>query len=50
MFYIIQDVNNVKTKLANTGNLLKLRLRCDKDHYEVAVGSSYVRINKYKPE
>ncbi len=50
VLYILQDVNSLKSKLPNSGNFLKIRIRNDKSHYEVAVGSSYIRVNKYLAE
>ncbi len=50
ILYIIQDVNSLKSKLQNSGNFIKIRIRNDKSHFEVAVGSSYIRVNKYKAE
>ena len=40
----------MKSKLQNSGNFIKIRIRNDKSHYEVAVGASYIRVNKYKAE
>ena len=44
IIYILQDVNSIKAKLTNTGNFIKIRIRNDKSHHEVAVGSSLIRI------
>lgn len=50
IFYIIQDVSKIQTNLTDTGNFIKIRIRCDTGQYEVAVGSSTLQINRYKPE
>ena len=50
MIYIIQDVQSIKTQISNLGGLIKIRIRCDNEHYEMALGSSIIKINKYKPE
>ncbi len=50
ILYILQDVNSLKSKLPNSGNFLKIRIRNDKNHFEVAVGSSYIKVNKYKAD
>lgn len=50
ILYILQDVNSLKSKLPNPGNFLKIRIRNDKNHFEVAVGSSYIKVNKYKTD
>jgi hypothetical protein len=46
--YIVQDINSIKGHSQNLGNLLKIRLRNSTEHYELAVGSTYFKINKYK--
>ena len=40
----------IKNKMQNPGNILKIRIRNDKNHLEIASGNSFVRINMYKPE
>ena len=50
VIYIIQDVNAIKTKETKLGSVIKIRIRNDKQHFEVSVGNNYIKINKYKPE
>jgi hypothetical protein len=50
VIYIIQDIQAIKTKKTSLGGFVKVRLRNDKDHYEIGLGSSLIIINKYKPE
>lgn len=48
--YILQDAISIKSKLNNSGNFIKVRMRNDKTQFEAAIGASYIRINKYNPE
>lgn len=50
VLYIIQDINSLKSKLNNSGNFIKIRIRNERNHYEVAIGSSYIRVNKFKSD
>lgn len=50
VIYVIQDINAIKNKESKLGNVIKIRIRNDKQHYEVAVGTNLIRINKYKPQ
>jgi hypothetical protein len=36
--------------MQNFGGLVKLRVRNDDENYELAIGSSHIKINKYKSE
>lgn len=47
ILYMLQDVNAIKTKLPNVGQFVKMRIKNDKTKYDVAVGSSSIKINKY---
>jgi len=47
IIYILQDVNSIKLKINNTGNFIKIRIRNDNHHYEMAIGSASIRINEY---
>ena len=46
--FIIQDTAVIKSKLGNSGNLIKLVLKNSQSHYEIAVGNNVIRINQYK--
>ena len=48
ILYIIQDIAIIKSKLANTGNFLKLVMKNSMSHYEIALGTNLIRINKYR--
>lgn len=48
--YVIQDIEAIKTKDAKIGSMIKFRIRNEKQHYEVSVGTVSIKINKYKPE
>ena len=48
--YIVQDISSIKGHSQSFGNLLKLRVRNSTEHYELAIGSTSFKLNKYKVE
>lgn len=47
---ILRNVEGIQ-KSVNAGKMIKLRIRNDFEHYEIAVGSnSVIRLNKYKAD
>jgi hypothetical protein len=50
VLYIIQDIQNIKTQQSKLGGFVKVRMRNRDGHYEAALGTSVIKINKYKPE
>ena len=47
IYYILQDVHNIKNKNTNLGNFQKLTIKSGKIQYEVAIGSSVIKIFKF---
>jgi len=50
VIYVVQDINAIKNKESKLGNVIKIRIRNDKQHFEISVGINLIRINKYKPQ
>ena len=50
LIYILQDVHSIKSKNNSLGNFQKLTLKASKLRYEVAIGSSSIRIVKFNQE
>jgi tRNA C32,U32 (ribose-2'-O)-methylase TrmJ len=47
IYYILQDVHNIKNKNTTLGNFQKLTIRAGKAQYEVAIGSAVIKIFKF---
>ena len=47
IFYILQDIQNIKNKNTTLGNFQKLTIKAGKVQYEVAIGSSVIKIFKF---
>ena len=47
IFYILQDVHNIKNKNAAFGNFQKLTIRASQAQYEIAIGSTLIKIFKF---
>ena len=47
IYYILQDIHNIKNKNTNYGNFQKLTIKEGKTQYEVAIGSAVVKIFKF---
>lgn len=45
---ILENVENLKKNIGKSGNFIKIRIRNDSCHIEAAVGSSKIKISKYK--
>lgn len=50
MLYIIEDAAKIQSCLNQSGSMIKIRIRNEKSNFEVAVGNSVIRINRYTPE
>ena len=50
IIYILQDIHYIKSKNNSFGNFQKLTLKALKFRYEVAIGSSTIRIVKINQE
>jgi len=50
VIYVIQDLNAIKNKESKLGSVIKIRIRNDKQHYEISVATNLIRINKYNPQ
>ncbi len=50
LIYILQDVHSIKSKNNSLGNFQKITLKASKLRYEVAIGSSSIRIVKFNQE
>ena len=47
IFYILQDVHYIKNKNASFGNFQKLTIRASQAQYEIAIGSTVIKIFKF---
>ena len=47
VFYILQDIYNIRNKNASFGNFQKLTIRASQAQYEIAIGSTVVKIFKF---
>jgi tRNA C32,U32 (ribose-2'-O)-methylase TrmJ len=47
IFYILQDIHNIKTKNASFGNFQKLTIRANQAQYEIAIGATVIKIFKF---
>ena len=47
VFYILQDITNIKNKNQSLGNFQKLTIKAGNVQYEVAVGSTIIKIFKF---
>ena len=47
IFYILQDVHNIKNKNASFGNFQKLTIRASQAQYEITIGSTLIKIFKF---
>ena len=47
IFYILQDIQNIKNKNSTLGNFQKLTIKVGKIQYEIAIGSSVIKIFKF---
>jgi hypothetical protein len=48
--YILQDIQAIRSNKQNLGKFSKVNVRNDHYHYEIGLGSSMIKINKYKSE
>ena len=47
IYYILQDINNIKNKNSSFGNFQKLTIRASQAQYEIAIGSTVIKIFKF---
>ena len=47
IFYILQDLQNIKNKNKDLGNFQKLTIKSGKIQYEIAVGKSVIKVCKF---
>ena len=47
IFNILQDITNIKNKNPSFGNFKKLTIKTDNIQYQVAVGSTMIKIAKF---
>ena len=47
IYYILQDINNIKNKNLSYGNFQKLTIRANKAQYEIAIGAAVIKIFKF---
>ena len=47
IFYILQDIQNIKAKNASFGNFQKLTIRANQAQYEIAIGATLIKIFKF---
>jgi hypothetical protein len=47
IYYILQDIHNIKNKNTALGNFQKLAIKTGKTQYEVAIGASVIKIFKF---
>ena len=47
IYYILQDIHNIKNKNTTLGNFQKLTIKTGKTQYEVAIGASVIKIFKF---
>jgi hypothetical protein len=47
IYYILQDIHNIKNKNTALGNFQKLTIKTGKTQYEVAIGASVIKIFKF---
>ncbi len=47
IYYILQDIHNIKNKNTTLGNFQKLTIKAGKSQYEVAIGSSVIKVFKF---
>ena len=47
IFYILQDIHNIKSKNPSYGNFQKLTIRAKEIQYEIAIGATVIKIFKF---
>ncbi len=47
IYYILQDIHNIKNKNTTLGNFQKLTIKTGKIQYEVAIGSAVIKVFKF---
>ena len=47
IYYILQDIHNIKNKNTTLGNFQKLTIKAGKIQYEVAIGSAVIKVFKF---
>ena len=47
IYYILQDIHNIKNKNTGLGNFQKLTIKVGKAQYEIAIGSTVIKIFKF---
>ena len=47
IFYILQDIQNIKSKNPSYGNFQKLTIRANQAQYEIAIGATVIKIFKF---
>ena len=47
IYYILQDIHNLKSKDSNLGNFQKLTIKAGNAQYEVAIGSTVIKVFKF---
>ena len=47
IFYILQDIHNIKSKNPSYGNFQKLTIRANQAQYEIAIGATVIKIFKF---
>ena len=47
IYYILQDIHNIKNKDSTLGNFQKLTIKAGNAQYEVAIGSAVIKIFKF---
>ena len=47
IFYILQDIHNIKNKNQSFGNYQKMTIKSDNTQYEIAVGASAIKVFKF---
>ena len=47
IFYILQDIHNIKNKNQSFGNFQKMTIKSGNTQYEIAVGASAIKVFKF---
>ena len=47
IFYILQDIHNIKNKNQSFGNFQKMTIKSGNTQYEIAVGASSIKVFKF---